>query len=220
MMAVCKTKEHQYFTPGKKVAPLTSRQIKAIAAMGKANPQREAKFVGALADSLDDEALRVLKAAEKEAPARMASRTRIGTPVEEIDAQIQADVRKLKEDLARNYPETIKTNEDIADAVSKTYRRGNILTGAERDLLYNSYSKQLNELPLIMSQLDEAIAADSGPQIAMFAAQLTKFITASTAISGDKNAVSIAFKSYERLNNLIKSGKAEQVNQLFIDGTC
>ena len=71
-----------------------------------------------------------------------------------------------------------------------------------------------------MSQLDEAIAADSGPQIAMFAAQLTKFITASTAISGDKNAVSIAFKSYERLNNLIKSGKAEQVNQLFIDGTC
>ena len=219
-MAVCKTKEHQYFIPNKKVAPLTDRQIKAIAAMGKANPQREAKFVGALAKSLDDETLRVLKAAEKEAPARMASRTRIGTPVAEIDAQIQADVAKLKQDLSRYSAETLQSNEEIADRIARKYRREEILPGAERDLLYNAYSKQLNELPLIMRQLDEAIAADSGPQIAMFAAQLTKFITASTAIAGDKNAVSIAFKSYERLNKLIQSGKAEQVNQLFIDGTC
>ena len=219
-MAVCKTKEHQYFIPNKRVAPLTDRQIKAIAAMGKANPQREAKFVGALAKSLDDETLRVLKAAEKEAPTRMASRTRIGTPVAEIDAQIQADVAKLKQDLSRYSAETLQSNEEIADRIARKYRREEILPGAERDLLYNAYSKQLNELPLIMRQLDEAIAADSGPQIAMFAAQLTKFITASTAIAGDKNAVSIAFKSYERLNKLIQSGKAEQVNQLFIDGTC
>lgn len=219
-MAVCKTKEHEYFVPDRRVAPLTDRQIKAIAAMSKQNPERGAKFVGALARSLDDETLRVLKAAEKEAPARMASRTRIGTPVEDIDRQIQADVNKLRQDLSRYSPETLATNEQIADRIAKNYRKTEVLPGAERNLLYTAYSKQLEELPLVMQQLDSALNAGDGNQTALFAAQLTKFITASTAIAGDKNAVSIAFKSFERLNKLIQSGKAEQVNNLFIDGTC
>jgi uncharacterized membrane protein len=150
----------------------------------------------------------------------MMGRTRIGTPVADIDQQIQADVDKLKQDLSRYSPETLATNEQIADRIAKNYRKTEILPGAERNFLYTAYSKQLEELPLVMQQLDSALNAGDGNQTALFAAQLTKFITASTAIAGDKNAVSIAFKSFERLNKLIQSGKAEEVNKLFIDGTC
>jgi hypothetical protein len=71
-----------------------------------------------------------------------------------------------------------------------------------------------------MNQLDAAIESNSGELMALAAADLTKFISASTAISGDKNAVQIAFKSFERLNKIITSGKGGQINQLFIDGTC
>jgi hypothetical protein len=220
MMAACKLPDHKYFIPNKGVAPLTYKQTKNIGEFIKKNPERGAKFVGALAKSLDDKALTLLKAGETYAPSRMQSKTRIGTPLSKIDEENAKAAEELIQANSNLGEDTLDNTFKVADRIARNYRKGDILQGGERQIVYNVYAQQLDRLPLVMNQLDAAIESNSGELMALAAADLTKFISASTAISGDKNAVQIAFKSFERLNKILTSGKGGQINQLFIDGTC
>ena len=219
-MAACKLPEHKYFVPNKGLAPLTYKQTKNISEFIAQNPERGTKFVGALAKSLDDQSLSLLKAAEAYAPSRMGSKTRLGTPVTAIDKQNAAEAQKIIQANSNIGEESLDTTFKVADRIAKNYRKGNVLQGGERDIVYNVFAQQIDRLPTVVDQLDAALDANSGPMVALAAADLTKFISAATTISGDKNAVSIAFKSFERLNKILTSGKGGEINKLFIDGTC
>lgn len=221
-MATCKRQEHKYFIPDTKVAPLTYRQIKAISAIGKENPSRELKLVGRLSTILNDNdtAMNVLKASETVAAKRMSAKTRIGTPVEAIDRQTELDVKTLMEVNKAQNPESLQSKMEVADKIARAYRKGEVMSGPQRDLVYNAFAKQLDDLPTVIEQLEASLESGSGALQALHASQLTKFLSSAAAVAGDKNAVSVAFKSFERLNTLLKNGKGGTLDRLFIDGAC
>jgi len=209
---VCNREYYKYFLPTRKVTPLTERQLSLI---GKMDPDRKFKYLGALSNSLDDESLSIFRQLEQIAPKRFSQMTNLGVSL----AQKEQDAIVAAERLAQEInPESANMYGDVADKIAKEYRKNQVLSGAERAILYPTFAKQMEELPLLVRQLDQALTENDEQLTAFLAAKLTKTITAATAIAGDKNAVSVALKSFENLNKVLKNGGS--VPSILSNGVC
>jgi hypothetical protein len=106
----------------------------------------------------------------------------------------------------------------VADDIAKQYRKGDVLTDAERQIVYPIFAKQMQDLPILMQQLDEALLAGDDNMVAFLGSQLTKTMSSAAAIAGDKNAVSVALKSFENLNQMFKNGG--KISSFIANGPC
>lgn len=209
---VCNYQYYKYFLPDRKVTPLTARQLELI---GQMDPNRKFKYLGALSKNLDDESLNIFKQLEQVAPKRFKQMTNIGVP---LNVKERAAVESAQALTARIDPQTKDMYGRVADKIATDYRKGDVMSAAERQILYPAFAKQMQELPLLVNQLETALAKNDEQLTAYLAAQLTKTITSATAIAGDKNAVSVALKSFENLNRVINKGG--NLSSILANGVC
>jgi hypothetical protein len=209
---ICNYQYYKYFMPDRKVTQLTDRQISMI---GQMDPARKFKYLGALSKSLDDDSMAVFRQLEQIAPQRFKQMTRIGVPLNDKEKEAVEAAQRMAQELA---PGARDQYDRVADKIAQQYRKKDILSDAERQILYPVFAKQMQELPTLVMQLDSALAAGDEQLAAYLTAQLTKTITAATAIAGDKNAVSVAMKSFENLNKVLNKGG--QLPSILANGVC
>lgn len=209
---ICNYQYYKYFMPDRKVTQLTDNQISMI---GKMDPDRKFKYLGALSKSLDDESMTIFKQLEQIAPQRFKQMTRIGVPLADKERSAVEAAQKLAAEID---PEARDMYGRVAEKIAKQYRKGDVMSEAERQILYPTFAKQMQELPTLVMQLEQALAANDEQLAAFLTAQLTKTITSATAIAGDKNAVSVAMKSFENLNKVLNKGG--QLPSILANGVC
>lgn len=209
---LCNLEYYKYFLPDRKVTPLTERQLSMI---GKMDPERKFKYLGALSRNLDDDSLSIFRQLEQIAPRRFSQMTNLGVSLSQKEQDAIVAAERLAQEIA---PDSARMYESAADEIAKQYRKGETLTGAERAILYPTFAKQMQELPLLVNQLDHALNSNDTQLTAYLAAQLTKTVTSATAIAGDKNAVSVALKSFENLNKVLKNGG--NLSSILANGVC
>lgn len=209
---VCNTLLFKKFSP-KTVRPFTANQLARISSM---DPNRKFKLLGVLAQNLDDDASKALKQLAQVGARRLRNATNIGVSLAEKEAAAVAEAKRIAEEVGGADMEAYS---NVADKIAEQYRKGTILSPGERQLLYPVFAKQMQDLPILVQQLDEALAAGDDNMTAFLGAQLTKTMSSAAAVAGDKNAVSVAFKSFENLNKMFQ-GKGGQVTSFLANGPC
>jgi uncharacterized protein YpuA (DUF1002 family) len=135
--------------------------------------------------------------------------------LEDKEAAAVAEAKRLLSEVGA---EDYEAYSRVADDIAKQYRKGDVLTDAERQIVYPIFAKQMQDLPILMQQLDEALLAGDDNMVAFLGSQLTKTMSSAAAIAGDKNAVSVALKSFENLNQMFKNGG--KISSFIANGPC
>ena len=208
---VCNVGLFKKFAP-KSVRPFTANQLARISTM---DPNKKFKLLGVLSQNLDDESSKALKMLAQVGKRRLESVTRIGVPVAEKEAAAVAEAQRIMQEVGA---EDFDAYSRVANQIASQYRKGDMLTDGERQILYPIFAKQMQDLPILMQQLDEALLAGDDNMVAFLGAQLTKTMSSAAAIAGDKNAVSVAFKSFENLNQMFRNGG--KVSSFIANGPC
>jgi len=212
-MAKCYAPYYKHLLPKKRISPLTPRQLKMISEIK--DPTRKAKTLGVLAKYLDDTSLAALNIADQISPQRLKQLTRLGQPMSEQERQAQGQIQEIMQSLD---PSAKQDFDWVSDQIAKQYRKGDVLTEGEREVLYAVFAKQQQELPVVMAQLEEAVALNDDELISLFGGKYLQFVQAAAAVAGDKNAVSMVQRSYKRLNKQIRDNTA--ITRLFDDEAC
>jgi hypothetical protein len=208
---VCNTLIFRKFAP-KNIRPFTPNQLARISAM---DPNRKFKLLGVLSQNLNDESAKALAQLAQVGATRLKNATRIGVPLEEKEAAALADAQKIAAEVGATDMEGYAR---VADKIAAQYRKGDIMSEGERAILYPIFAKQMQDLPVLTRQLEEALANNDDNMVAFLGAQLTKTMASAAAVAGDKNAVSVAFKSFENLNKAFKNGGT--INSFLANGPC
>lgn len=208
---VCNIGLFKKFAP-KSVRPFTANQLARISQM---DPNKKFKLLGVLSQNLDDESSKALKMLAQVGKQRLQSVTRIGVSLEDKEAAAVAEAKRLLSEVGADDYEAYSR---VADDIAKQYRKGDVLTDAERQIVYPIFAKQMQDLPILMQQLDEALLAGDDNMVAFLGSQLTKTMSSAAAIAGDKNAVSVALKSFENLNQMFKNGG--KISSFIANGPC
>jgi|Wag4MinimDraft_6_1082665.scaffolds.fasta_scaffold00071_22 hypothetical protein len=208
---VCNIGLFKKFAP-KSVRPFTANQLARISQM---DPNKKFKLLGVLSQNLDDESSKALKMLAQVGKQRLQSVTRIGVSLEDKEAAAVAEAKRLLSEVGA---EDYEAYSRVADDIAKQYRKGDVLTDAERQIVYPIFAKQMQDLPILMQQLDEALLAGDDNMVAFLGSQLTKTMSSAAAIAGDKNAVSVALKSFENLNQMFKNGG--KISSFIANGPC
>lgn len=208
---VCNIGLFKKFAP-KSVRPFTANQLARISQM---DPNKKFKLLGVLSQNLDDESSKALKMLAQVGKQRLQSVTRIGVSIADKEAAAVAEAKRLLSEVGA---EDYEAYSRVADDIAKQYRKGDVLTDAERQIVYPIFAKQMQDLPILMQQLDEALLAGDDNMVAFLGSQLTKTMSSAAAIAGDKNAVSVALKSFENLNQMFKNGG--KISSFIANGPC
>jgi len=212
-MAKCYAPYYKHLLPKKRISPLTPRQLKMISEIK--DPTRKAKALGVLSKYLDDTSLVALNIADQISPQRLKQLTRLGQPMSEQERQAQGQIQEIMQSID---PAMKEDFDFVSEQIAKQYRKGDVLTEGEREILYGVFAKQQQELPVVMAQLEEALALNDDELITLFGGKYLQFVQAAAAVAGDKNAVSMVQRSYKRLNKQLKDNSA--ITRLFDDEAC
>jgi len=199
------------FAP-KRFVPFNANQL---ARLSKMNSTRQFKLLGVLSDNLNDESAQALRMLARLGTDRLKNVTRIGVPLAEKEAAAIANAEQIAAELGDT---TIEGYSRVADQISQSYRKGAVMSEGERAIVYPIFAKQMDELPMLIQQLDEALANGNDNMVAYLGAELTKTMSTAAAIAGDKNAVSVAFRSFENLNKVLKDGG--KLSSFLANGPC
>lgn len=208
----CKLPYYKDFFPAATTAPLTGRQLDILS---KATPARRFKYWGAVVNSLDDPTMDILEKYSRVKGDSIKSKTRKGQTLNEIEQDLANKVSKV---MQQNKLESLGDTEDFVNSFTAKYKKGQLLSEAQREILYPIVEAKRQRLPSLMSEIEAATSAGDKETAAALSIQLQETAAAFSTLIGDKNAVSIALNSYKRLNESFKTGGA--VNQLFRNGDC
>jgi hypothetical protein len=208
----CKLPYYKDFFPAATTAPLTGRQLDILS---KATPARRFKYWGAVVNSLDDPTMDILEKYSRVKGDSIKSKTRKGQTLNEIEQDLANKVSKV---MQQNKLESLGDTEDFVNSFTAKYKKGQLLSEAQREILYPIVEAKRQRLPSLMSELETATAAGDKETAAALSIQLQETAAAFATLIGDKNAVSIALNSYKRLNEAFTTGGT--VNQLFRNGDC
>lgn len=211
-MAKCFAPYYKHLLPKKEVTPLTPRQLRMI---NKVDPTRKAKLIGALSKYIDDGSMAALNIADQISPQRLKQLTRLGQAATEQEAQALRQIEEIRDKID---PARKQDFDFVADEIVKRYRKGDVFSEGERELVYSVFARQQQELPVLMEQLEEALALNDDDLISMFGAKYLQFVNTAAAIAGDKNAVSMIQRSYKRLNKQLMSRGT--IERLFDNEAC